>query len=305
VRPRVLVRDPAKARQGLGEQIEQAVGELDRPETVEAALAGVDRVFLLTTQSSQQPKWERSVIEAATRAGVGHLVKLSVFRADERSPLQIARQHGQAERALAESGVASTVLRPLFFMQNLLGMACDGTIATAAGDGRVAMVDARDVAAVAVAVLTSSGHEGKVYTLSGPRALSFDEVARICSRQTGRPFRHLRVPPDAVRNALQAIGVPAWFAGDMAKLQEMLAAAPAEPARAPGHSTNPKDERPAMPTEDHPMECAAFEGVKALRAAGGPAQRPQASPPSGQVLDLASSFRCATARPPPPAASVW
>ena len=222
-RPRAVVRDPATARQQLGDQVEHVVGDLDRPETIAAALAGVDRVFLLTTQSSRQPEWERVVIGAAARTGVGQLVKLSVFRADEQSPLQVARQHGQAERVLAQSGLAATILRPVFFMQNLLAMVHDGAIATAAGDGRVAMVDARDIAAVAVATLTGGGHAGKTYTLTGPEALSFYQVASILSRQTGRPLRHVRVPPDKVRVALQGRGVAAWFADDMAKLHSMLA----------------------------------------------------------------------------------
>ena len=222
-RPRALVRDPATARQQLGDQVEHVVGDLDRPETIAAALAGVDRVFLLTTQSSRQPEWERAVIGAAARAGVGQLVKLSVFRADEQSPLQVARQHGQAERVLAQSGLAATILRPVFFMQNLLAMVHDGAIATAAGDGRVAMVDARDIAAVAVATLTGGGHAGKTYTLTGPQALSFYQVASVLSRQTGRPLRHVRVPPDKVRVALQGRGVAAWYADDMAQLHSMLA----------------------------------------------------------------------------------
>jgi uncharacterized protein YbjT (DUF2867 family) len=222
-RPRALVRDPATARQRLGDQVEHVVGDLDRPETIAAALAGVDRVFLLTTQSSRQPEWERAVIGAAARAGVGQLVKLSVFRANEQSPLQVARQHGQAERVLAQSGLAATILRPVFFMQNLLAMVHDGAIATAAGDGRVAMVDARDIAAVAVATLTGGGHAGKTYTLTGPQALSFYQVASVLSRQTGRPLRHVRVPPDKVRVALQGRGVAAWYADDMAKLHSMLA----------------------------------------------------------------------------------
>jgi uncharacterized protein YbjT (DUF2867 family) len=222
-RPRALVRDSATAHQRLGEQVEQVVGDLDRPETIAAALAGVDRVFLLTTQSSRQPEWERAVIGAAARAGVGQLVKLSVFRANEQSPLQVARQHGQAERVLAQSGLAATILRPVFFMQNLLAMVHDGAIATAAGDGRVAMVDARDIAAVAVATLTGGGHAGKTYTLTGPQALSFYQVASVLSRQTGRPLRHVRVPPDKVRVALQGRGVAAWYADDMARLHSMLA----------------------------------------------------------------------------------
>jgi uncharacterized protein YbjT (DUF2867 family) len=222
-RPRALVRDPDKARERLGEQVEHVVGDLNRTETIGAALAGVDRLFLVTTQSSRQPEWERRVIEAATRGGVGQIVKLSVFRADERSPLQIARQHAQAERALEQSGVAFTIVRPVFFMQNLLAMLRDGAIYTAAGDGRVAMVDARDAAAVAVTALTKDGHRGRTYTLTGPEALSFDEVANTLSRETGRSTRHVHVSPDKVRAALEGFGGAAWFADDMAKLHGMLA----------------------------------------------------------------------------------
>jgi uncharacterized protein YbjT (DUF2867 family) len=91
---RAFVRDISAARRRLGERPEFVVGDLDRPETIEVALDGADRVFLMTTQSSRQPEWEQGVIEVAAGAGVAHLVKLSVFRADERSPLQVARQIG-------------------------------------------------------------------------------------------------------------------------------------------------------------------------------------------------------------------
>ena len=223
-RPRALVRDPQIARARLGNAVEHVVGDLDRPETLEAALAGVDRVFLLTRQTSRQPQQERNVIDAAARSGVRQLVKLSVFRADERSPLRIARQHRQAERALERSGLTYTIVRPVFLMQNLLGMVRGGAIHTAAADGRLAMVDARDAAAVAVAALTSRGCDGKTHTLTGPEAVSFDEVAEILSRQTGMPIRHVRVAPDAVRTALERTGMDGWFAEDMAKLHGMLGA---------------------------------------------------------------------------------
>jgi uncharacterized protein YbjT (DUF2867 family) len=223
-RARAFVRDRDKARRLLGERVEQVVGDLDRPETIEAALAGVDRLFLLTTQSSRQPDWERTVIAAAAGAGVAHLVKLSVFRADEQSPLRFARQHRQAEGALERSGLAWTIVRPVFLMQNLRAMVRDAAIYTAAGDGRVAMIDARDIAAVAVAALTTSGHEGKIYTLTGPEAFTFDDVASKLSRQSGKQIRHVRVSVDAVRTALESAGVAAWFADDMARLHAMLAA---------------------------------------------------------------------------------
>jgi uncharacterized protein YbjT (DUF2867 family) len=218
------VRDRDKARRLLGEQVEQVVGDLDRPETIETALAGVDRLFLLTTQSDRQPQWERTVIAAAAGAGVAHVVKLSVFRAEERSPLRFARQHRQAERALERSGLAWTMVRPVFLMQNLRAMVRDSAIYTAAGDGRVAMVDARDIAAVAVAALTTPGHAGKIYTLTGPEALTFDQVASNLSQQSGKQIRYVRVSVDDVRTALESAGVAAWFADDMARLHAMLAA---------------------------------------------------------------------------------
>lgn len=223
-RPRAFVRDPHMARAQLGDPVEHVAGDLDRPRTVEAALAGVDRVFLLTRQSTRQPDQERNVIDAAVRSGARHLVKLSVFRADERSPLQIARQHRETERALEQSGLAYTIVRPVFLMQNLIGMVREGAIHTAAGDGRVAMVDARDVAAATVDALTSRRYDGKTYTLTGPQPLSFDEAAEILSQQTGTRIRHVRVAPDDVRNALERSGVEAWFAEDMANLHSMLAA---------------------------------------------------------------------------------
>jgi uncharacterized protein YbjT (DUF2867 family) len=222
--PRAFVRHPRIARTRLGDAVDHIVGDLDRPETVQAALAGVDRVFLLTRQSSRQPQQERGVIDAAARSSARQVVKLSVFRADDRSPLRIARQHRHTERAVERSGLAYTLVRPVFLMQNLLGMVRDGAIRTAAEDGRVAMVDARDVAAVTVAALTSRHGDGTTHTLTGPQPLSFDEVADILSEQTGTTIRHLRVAPDDVRDALERSGVEPWFAQDMANLHRMLAA---------------------------------------------------------------------------------
>jgi uncharacterized protein YbjT (DUF2867 family) len=218
----------ALVRPGRGEQlIEEGVGhvtaDLDRPDGIDAALDGVDRLFLLTRQTSRQLAQEEAVIAAAARAGIGRVVKLSVFRADETAPLQIARQHRRAERILQDSGLQHTVLRPVFFMQNLFAMVGAGTIATAAGDGRVAMIDARDIAAAAVAALTTVPARGRAYTLTGPEAISFDQVAEMIGRRTGRAVRHLRVPGETVSARLRTRGAEPWFAADMGLLHSMLA----------------------------------------------------------------------------------
>ena len=220
---RALVRDTQAARQLFGDRVRYIVGDLDRPATLAPALAAADRVFLLTRQSDRQPGQEQAVVDAAVRADVRRLVKLSVFCANEGSRLQIARQHARAEWAVRQSGLGYTIIRPVFFMQNLSGMIRDGAIRTAAEDGRVAMVDARDVAAVAVDALTSCGDDDQTYTVTGPQAVTFDEAAATLSGQTGDCVRHVRVGPDRVRAALERNGVAAWFARDMARLQSMLA----------------------------------------------------------------------------------
>ena len=222
-RPLALIRDGHPGQSAINGDVDRVTADLNRPETVDAALVGVDRLFLLTRQTSRQLAQERAVIAAAARAGVGRVVKLSVFRADERSPLQIARQHAEAERLLQESGLLHTVLRPVFFMQNLLAMVRGDGIATAARDGRVAMIDARDVAAAAVAALLSIPAEGRIHTLTGPEPLSFDQVAELVGRQVGRGIRHLRVPVEVVGERFRAAGAEPWFADDMAMLHGMLA----------------------------------------------------------------------------------
>src|SRR5215207_1080647 len=208
-RPLALIRDGRPGQSAIDGEVDRVTADLDRPETVDAALVGVDRLFLLTRQTSRQLAQERAVIAAAARAGVGRVVKLSVFRADERSPLQIARQHRQAERALQDSGLQHTVLRPVFFMQNLFAMVRDGTVATAARDGRVAMIDARDIADAAVAALTTLPAQGRVYTLTGPEAISFDTVVDTLGQRVGRAVRHVRVPAESVSQRLAAAGAQA------------------------------------------------------------------------------------------------
>jgi uncharacterized protein YbjT (DUF2867 family) len=223
-RPRALVRDPLAARERLGEAAELIVGDLDRPETLDRALDGAGRVFLLTVPGERQLQRERAVIDAARRAGAQQIVRLSRAGADECSPLRIARLHWQAERQLRQSGLAATILRPPMFMQNLRFMVRDGTISSAIGDGRVAMVDVRDVAAVAVAALTGDGHAGRTYVVTGPRALGLADAASLLSRQLGVEISYLRLSPDDVRAAFLGMGVDPWLADDAATLDSLLAA---------------------------------------------------------------------------------
>lgn len=210
VAPRAFVRDPRKGREVLGGEVGLAEGDFDRPETIDAALEGADRLFILTASTPRLREHERNLLEAAIRARV-RVVKLSWLAADEQSPLVTGRWHRESERNLERSGLPYTILRPASFMQNFFLMINHGTFATAAEDGKVGMVDAGDIGAVAAVTLTEEGHEAKTYPITGPEALSFDEAAKILSDAAGVDIRHIRVSQDDLRNALRQMTGEDWL----------------------------------------------------------------------------------------------
>jgi uncharacterized protein YbjT (DUF2867 family) len=157
---RALVHSPDKATviQRLG--LEVAVGDFEQPDSLDAAMAGCDHLLLLAP-SSPSPQQEYNVIDAARRAGVAHVVKVSFLGADPDAREVFHRRHGQIEQYLAQSGLAHTVLQPNYFMQNFLmsapSVAGQGVLYGMTGQGRTSYIDTRDVAAAAAQVLTSPG----------------------------------------------------------------------------------------------------------------------------------------------------
>lgn len=205
---RVFTRDPRRARESLGD-VEIVEGDYDRPQTLKAAMEGVDHVFLLSPGSPRQVTWEGAVVEAARRAGAAHVVKQSVFGAALDSPSVLVRWHAEAERLVESSGLGWTFLRPTLFMQMATALqAPDGGIYSTVGDARIAFVDTRDIAAVAVEALTRRGHEGRVYQLTGSESLTWYEVADRLSR-AGPPAHCVPVSEDASRESLTSV-MPAW-----------------------------------------------------------------------------------------------
>jgi len=183
-------------------------------ETLEAALQGVEKALLLTAASPEALQQERHFIRAAKLAGVRYVVKFSAYGASLKAPHFFGRQHGQGERALEDSGLAFTMLRPNGFFQNFLGSAASIQARSAfhapAGDMKYIAVDVRDIAAVAAHVLTEPGHQWQRYTITGSEALSHAEIAERFSQVLGRTIRYVDVPEDAARDWLLAAGVPDW-----------------------------------------------------------------------------------------------
>lgn len=232
---RALVRSPEKARAIAAPGVEIARGDLGDPGSLGAAMEGVEALFLLTPPDPRQVEWQHNAIEAAKRAGVRHVVKLSAIGASEHAPVQLGRWHWQTEEELKASGLGWTILQPGFFMQNFLGFAptIQGQGAFYSNvNGRVALVDARDIAAVAVAALTEDGHEGQTYVITGGEAISYPEAAEKLSAALGRGVNYVEIPDEAMRSALLQAGLPDWFADDLLALNAILNA---------GHAATPTD----------------------------------------------------------------
>ncbi len=219
---RVLVRDAAKVADWSARGAEVATGDFDEPASLDAAMAGVERVFLLSNASPDAPRLQGAVVEAAQRVGVRHLVKFSALGASPDSPVSLLRWHAQTERQIADSGVPYTFLRPNGFIQNLLNNVQSvkgaGMFAAPQGEGKASSVDMRDIAAVAANVLTESGHEGQTYDITGPEALSNTEVAAKMTTAIGKPVRYQDVPPDAYAQTMRGFGMPDWLADGLTEL---------------------------------------------------------------------------------------
>ncbi len=212
---RAFVRNPKKALMLKELGVEVVIGDFNEPETLNAALKDVEKALLLSTPDLLQVKLQGNFIKAAKDSGIRHVVKFSALGANLNAPAAILKWHGQTEKQLEETGIPFTHLRPNLFMQNMLRVA--QTIATQrifydrVGDAKFSLVDVRDIAAVAVKVLTEEGHEGKVYSITGPEVLSFGEVAEKLSIAIENKVTYVSVSPEEYKKRILERGVQEWF----------------------------------------------------------------------------------------------
>ena len=220
---RAFVRNPAEAARLKRPNIELAVGDFDQPETLDAALQGVDKAFLLTPVAERSVHWQRAFIEAARGAGVKHVVKFSGMGADSRNAPELLRLHGETDDRLRSSGVPFTILRPNSFHQNILSsvgtIRAQGVFYLPLKNAAQSMVDIRDISAVAAKVFTTSGHEGKTYVITGPEALTFHQVAEKLSSVLGRNIQYVDVPLSTAADGMRKSGMPQW---DIRAVTELL-----------------------------------------------------------------------------------
>lgn len=212
-----LVRSPEKAAD-LG--VKARAFDYDAPETLVPALAGVDKLLLISgSELGKRVAQHTAVIAAAKEAGVGFIAYTSLLHADTNT-LSLAPEHVGTEQALAASGVPHTLLRNGWYTENytmsLPAAVQHNALIGSAGEGRISSASRADYAAAAVAVLSTEGHSGKTYELSGDSDYSLSELAAEVSKQTGKDIPYVNLPEADYTAALVQAGLPEGFAAALA-----------------------------------------------------------------------------------------
>ena len=225
---RLTFRSKKKAARAAAAGYDAVALDYDQPETLRPAFDGADTLFLLSNGILGQAAGEINAVNAAKAAGVRKIVKLSVWRADAQE-YALARMHRTVERAIEASGLEWSFLRPNNFMQSLITydaetIRAEGAFYLPAGEAKINHIDVRDIARIAVRALTTPGHAGKAYNLSGPRAISYAEAAAILSEVLGKPVRYVAVSDEAAKSAMLDAGAPKIYADHLIELNQYFRA---------------------------------------------------------------------------------
>lgn len=225
---RAMVRDPRRGADLQERGVPVIVGNLAIPETLDAPLEGIRRVFVASSPDPSQVELERHLMGAAQRSRVEQCVRMSGLGARSDAPVSLLRWHARSEEQLASSGMPHVNLRCAAFMQNFLGDAAtvreEGRLYGCLGDARVAYVDVGDIAAVAVGVLTTPIDTGaRTLEVTGPASLTMQQVVETISRVTGRLVTYVDLVRHEARDRFVRGGVPEWLADDLVALGDELA----------------------------------------------------------------------------------
>jgi len=208
-----LVRTPSKAKD-LGVEVREF--DYTQKALLASSLKGIDTLLLISSNEiGQRAVQHRNVIESAKQTGVTWIVYTSLLHA-ENSSLSLAGEHVETEKILNESGLPHTILRNGWYTENytgsIPGAIAGGAFLGSAGDGKISSASRADFAEAAAVVLTSAGHQGKVYELAGDNAYTLTDLAKELSRQTGKDIPYKNVPEAEYANILKSFGVPEGFA---------------------------------------------------------------------------------------------
>tara|TARA_B100001175_G_scaffold275315_1_gene250107 strand:+ start:99 stop:956 length:858 start_codon:yes stop_codon:yes gene_type:complete len=211
---RALIRNEEK-KEGL-ESIggEVVIGSIENTDVVNQSMQGVKTVLVLLPNSESQLALEKQLVDSAKQAGVERIVKMSSIEATPDATSPIPKLHLESEEYIKQSGLAWTMIKPNFYMQNLLASAGtikdQGKIFLPMGEGKTGMIDTTDVGTVIAKVLSEDGHESMNHEITGPEILSFYEVAEIFSKALGKQVDYVDVPMDAYKETLGQFLTNQW-----------------------------------------------------------------------------------------------
>lgn len=220
--PRVVVRKVERRPAWEAAGFEQTVADANDLNALTEAFAGAEKVFSLAPLVENFIEQGQVFIKAAQNAGVKRIVRSSAQGAGVDAPLTMWKWHGAVEKAIEDSGINWTFVQPASFFQNYLGFA--GSIKSQnafylpLGDGKISLVDVRDIAAVACAALTEDGHSRKKYAVTGGESLSGGNIAQIFSGVLGREIKYVDVSEDAARQQMLDAQTPEWMVNAVMEL---------------------------------------------------------------------------------------
>ena len=213
---RVYVRDAAKAEKLKAAGAEPFVGDFLDAAKIEAAAKGTDAVVSITPPGPTAAEQASVITQAAKRAGVGHIIRLSAIGAGPEAPTDNGKLHFKTDAEIMASGIPFTLLRPNFFMQNLLmsvpTIKAQGSMYWGMGEGSMGLIDARDISDSIASLAGYGGHHGQIYLQTGPESLSFSDMAETISAEIGKPVKYVAIPVEAVGEAIRGFGMGDWFA---------------------------------------------------------------------------------------------
>ena len=213
--PRALVRNPEKAEQLKRQGVEAWVGDLEKPWTLESAFAAADTVWILAPPGPRAPEHCSNALWAARQGGAKHVVRMSAVGAAHTAPTINSRLHALSDAELIGSGLPFTILKPHFFAQNLMmaaqSVARQGAMYLPLADGKMGIIDSRDISDFAAHVLTTEGHQGKTYTLTGPASVSMHQVAAAIGKAIGKSVSYVPVSVADARQSMAQMGLDDWM----------------------------------------------------------------------------------------------
>jgi len=221
---KAMTRHPDKHRDNFAKSVQLVTGCFEEDSTLRSAMEGVDTVVMIAPPGPDCVRQNEAVIGAAKRSGVKKIVRISAIKAAEDGRTENTRLHGQCDALLQNSGMTYTILRPNYFMQNIFmsldSLKADNCFYAGMGDGKLAMIDVRDVAESALTAATSDKFDGKILEISGPASINFNEVAEVLCDVAGRHISYVPVSPEDVKASLLQMGLGEWMANLLKEYSE-------------------------------------------------------------------------------------